>query len=142
MIIDIGKHVKCVFKNGAVVEGIVKEWASGQVKLESLNDQSIIIIIHPEEDIMLIKILPDISIEKVDEPPSLRNEIVSKLEEVRKEGNSELQGKNLKDLRKMVIAQEARIIANKIRTHFPSAYKPHKPDYSAQMDLLPRGRRK
>ena len=141
MIIDSGKHIKCVFKNGTVIEGIVKEWASGSVELESLNDQSLMIIMHPEEDIMLIKVMPEVPAEEpapAEESP-LKEEIIAKLEEAQKEEDPELQNKSLEELRKMVLTQERKILVNKIKTHFPSG--PQKSNYSSQMDVLPTGRR-
>lgn len=138
--IEIGKHIKCVFKNGTIIEGIVKDWSPGNVQIESLNDQSIMIIMHPDEDIMLIKVLPEQTAEEPKTGDALREEIAIKLKEAREE-NPELQEKPLKELRQLVITQEKQIIANKIKEHFPSAYKPHKPNYGSQMDLLPPGRR-
>lgn len=54
---EIGHHVKCVFRNGAVVEGMVEEWATDIAQLRSLDEKSILIIAKPAEDIMLIKIM-------------------------------------------------------------------------------------
>ena len=53
---DTGSHVKLILKNNTVVEGIVEEWFANYVKLKSLDGQSVMIIPHPNEDIMLIKI--------------------------------------------------------------------------------------
>jgi hypothetical protein len=141
MIVDAGKHVKCVFKNGTVIEGIVIDWLVGQVQLQSLNDESIMIITHPEEDIMLIKILADKPSEKI-ESSALQEEIKEKLEEAHSQEDSELQDKTITELKQLVRSQEKQIIANKIKEHFPSAYVPHKPNYGFQIDLLPRSRKK
>jgi hypothetical protein len=143
MIIDIGKHIRCVFKNGTVIEGIVKEWVIGSVQLQSLNDESIMIILHPEEDIMLIKVLADEPEEPAEEEkdaPPLKEEIVAKLEEIRTEEDTDLQGKSIAELKQLVKAQERQIIANKIKEHYPSAHAPHKPNYGSQVEFLPRGR--
>jgi len=141
MIIETGKHVKCVFKNGTVIEGIVIDWLAGQVQLRSLNDESMMIITHPEEDIMLIKVLTDKPAEKQeDNSPPLAEEIKEKLEEARSQEDPELQGKTIAELKQMVRAQERQMIANKIKHHFPSAYAPHKPNYGSQIDLIPRRR--
>lgn len=54
-----GQRVKCVFKNGMVVEGIVEQWEpTVTAVLKSLSDESILIIPRPLEDIMLIKVFP------------------------------------------------------------------------------------
>jgi predicted Holliday junction resolvase-like endonuclease len=143
MIIDTGKYIKCVFKNGTVIEGIVKQWTAGDVQLQSLQDQSIMIILHPEDDIMLIKIMPDISsatVEKTDQTSPLKEEIIAKLEEVQATAeNPELQKESLKDLRNMVVNQEKQIIANKIKEHFPTQSS-GKTNYNSQADTLFRGR--
>jgi len=54
--------------------------------------------------------------------------------------DQELQSKSITQLKQLVKIQEKKIIANKIREHFPSAYVPHKPNYISQIDLLPRGK--
>lgn len=144
MIIDTGKHIKCVFKNGTIIEGIVKEWTTGQVHLQSLNDESTMIILHPEDDIMLIKVLADKSEESTEEKgaPPLKEEIVAKLEEIRSEEDVDLQTKSIAELKQLVKTQEKQIITNKIKEHFPSAYVASKPNYSSQIDSLPRGKRR
>lgn len=141
MIVDEGKHIRCVFKNGTIIEGIVKEWTTGSVQLQSLNDESIMIILHPEEDIMLIKVLADKPEESGEEKDALplKEEIVAKLEEIRAEEDTDLQGKSIAELRQLVKTQEKQIIANKIKEHFPS-HTSRKSNYGSQVDLLPRGR--
>jgi len=52
------QHVRCIFRNGTLIEGIVKEWQPSGAQLQSLNDESILIIPHPDQDIILIKVLP------------------------------------------------------------------------------------
>lgn len=62
MIPQKGQRIKCVFKNGMVVEGIVEQWVqSVTAVLKSLSDESILIIPRPLEDIMLIKVFPALS---------------------------------------------------------------------------------
>lgn len=56
---ETGSHVKIILKNNTVVEGIVEEWFGNYVKLKSLDGKSAMIIPHPNEDIMLIKIFLD-----------------------------------------------------------------------------------
>lgn len=149
MIIPIGsgKHVKVVFKNGTVIEGIVKEWVSNYVELQSLNDESIMIIAQPEEDIMLIKVLPDKPAKNPEVNESAEKEqIRQKLKEVEEPPQTEeaavLQQKNIAELRRMVVEQDKKMIQRKVRDHFPSGYTPHKPDYGNQIDMIPPGARK
>jgi hypothetical protein len=59
MIPETGQHVKCLLRNGAIAEGIVEEWFGNYVKLISLDHGSVLIIHHPDQDIMLTKIVLD-----------------------------------------------------------------------------------
>ena len=64
--IDKDKHIKLVFKNGTVAEGIVQSWTKENATLQSIHDDSQIIVMHPEKDIQMIKIMPD----HVEDPPA------------------------------------------------------------------------
>lgn len=62
MIPKEGDHVKCVFRNGMVIEGIVEKWIpTVTAVLRSLEDNSTLIITKPTDDIMLTKIFPKLS---------------------------------------------------------------------------------
>lgn len=139
MLPDTGKHVRVVFRNGTVIDGIVKEWVSNYVQLESLTDQSMIIITHPEEDIMLIKILldPPAKSESVPEKQQIRKLADQLLEVPETEAQADLQQKSMAELKRMVVDQDRKMIQRKIREHFPSGYTPHKPDYGRQIDMIP-----
>lgn len=143
MIPQVGQHIKCIFRNGTIIEGLVENWGP-VAQLRSLSDQSLMIICHPAEDIMMIKIVPEPLEEQVKEclATPMREEIVEKLEEIRAETDTDLQSKSIVELRNLVGKQEREIISKKIKENFPSAYSPHKPSYGSQMDLLPRGRKR
>lgn len=49
-----GAHVKLLLIGGGYVEGIVEEWGT-TVKLKSIAEESILIIHHPERDIVVTK---------------------------------------------------------------------------------------
>lgn len=139
------KHVRVVFRNGTIIEGIVKEWVSNYVELRSLSDESIMIIAHPEEDIMLIKVLPD---KPVKEPKSAVEEMADKIRakaaEIvenppQTEEQAELQQKSIAELKRMVTEQDRKMIRKRIRDHYPSAYQPRKAGYGNQIDMIPPG---
>ena len=67
MIPQIGQHVKCVLRTGAMAEGIVKFWEN-TVQLQSLDGESILIIPHPADDIILIKVLLFDKEKKINKP--------------------------------------------------------------------------
>lgn len=135
---DKGQHVKCVFHNGTVVEGIVEDWSLAvayrsdgshvsNVVLRSLDDKSQLIIPHPETDIMLIKVmLEEASVEVEDKP---LNEATNELEEkfiAQAEATDphDIDGvKSLAQLRIDLNKQEREIIAAKLREHRPTPYK-------------------
>jgi hypothetical protein len=138
MIPQIGQHIKCFFRNGAVIEGIVESWDI-TATLRSFNDQSLLIIPHPKEDIMLIKILPlkeivktaDIEPLPVEGPQVIKN----KLQEVREIIEPELKNKSIKELQRLIIDQEKKIVEKKIKQHY-SGSSGSKTNYSSQIDFL------
>lgn len=141
-----GQHVKCILRNGAVAEGIVEEWYNNVVQLKSLDGESVLIITHPAEDIMLIKILldmPKIDLPLVDEvTDTISVETSSGYRHV-KEEISDLESKiqkandlpsddptrlkTLAQLRVMKAEQEKKIISEKVRNHYPNEVR--KVDY-------------
>ena len=142
MIPSPGQHVRVLFRNGVSMDGIVEEWYGNYAQLKSTTDESTIIITNPTQDIMVIKILPDEDSEEkepifIPDPPS------EELEQVEAELHNELdlRNKKLADLKIMANEAERQIIANKLKSHAPGGYVPHKPNYGSQIDLLPRGRK-
>lgn len=136
------QRVKCIFRNGTIVEGIVEEWGQ-EVHLVSLTDNSLMIICHPDEDIMMIKIMADEAEEIIEDKDNSENnstpiqdQIRTKIKEVIvPQEDPELQRLSITDLKRLADEQERQIIAKKIKQHFPSAYAPHKPNYGSQLDL-------
>src|SRR5260370_35287871 len=128
MIAQIGQHIKCIFRNGTIVEGIVKECLPNSVQLQSLSDQSLLIILHPEEDIMMIKIVvseaPAEEVYSEKEPAvevPIQEKIRAKLKEVEKPiENPELQAKTISELRQLPPGQDKQIITSKISKHYHS----------------------
>jgi hypothetical protein len=137
-----GQHVKCILRTGAMAEGIVEEWFNNVVQLRSLDGESILIIPHPNEDIMLIKIIAKMP--KIDLP--LINEVTDTTDVETSEGVRVVEheisvlerkfqeaknlstadpnkAKTLADLRIMMAEQEKKIISHKVRNHYPSETK-------------------
>jgi hypothetical protein len=125
MIPELGQHVKCFMRSTMVLEGIVEEWSADQVVLKSLeDDQSILIIHRPTDDIAITKIMTGQPQEKTElELPEIRQEIKAKLDEVLHpiSDDADLEKLNILQLRKLVIEQEKKIIAEKTKEHFGSA---------------------
>jgi hypothetical protein len=152
MISLTNQHVKCIFRNGTIVEGMVEEWVPGTVHLRSLSDQSLMIILHPDEDIMMIKVIPDPEEEIVvqdnaeDEIKSnsslgqVQEQIRSKLKEVEDNKDPELEKLSVAELKRLAAEQEKKIIVDKIKEHFPGGTS-RKANYASQLDFLPPGKR-
>lgn len=147
MSLDVGNHVKCVLQNGAVVEGIIEIWEENRVQLKSLDGKSILIISHPSRDIMLIKII--LEEEDYQLPPeqwdiderTSAQKVADKIRAKASVQKTELEEKfdeavevhdpnnpddrqSLAELRVELAKQERQIIAEKLREHRPSPYKP------------------
>lgn len=130
---QVGQHVKCILRNGAIAEGTVEEWFANTVQLRSLDGESILIITHPSEDIMLIKILLE-KTEEEDLVPALEEqqvELEKKFEEQREvtDPNDVTSIKSLAELRIEMAKQERRIIAEKLRDHRPGSTGARKVEY-------------
>lgn len=119
MMPQAGQQVKIIFRNGTVVEGVVNVWENNTVELKSLDDKSVLIISHPAEDIMMIKV----SLEH-EEPPFKM--VDKKINDAWKDAVDKTdhrdpeQIKTLAELRVELNKQEKEIIAKKLREHRPS----------------------
>lgn len=125
-----GTRVKVLLRNNTIVDGIVQEWGE-TIKLQSLNDQSYMIILHPKEDIILIKVFPENSSEEI---VTVSEEVQTELEqqfqqvlEQPSEDSSRL--KSLAELRELLVSQERQIIANKLKQHHIG--QPRKVEYGS-----------
>lgn len=130
MIPQNGQHVKCILRTGAMAEGIVQEWDNSIVQLLSLDGESVIIIPHPNEDIMLIKIVLDLIKNEEMEPKVARqiiNEVKTDLEQKFQETlnrpdpfNTD-HNRSLADLKIEMAKQDRKIIMEKLRDHHPGS---------------------
>lgn len=125
-----GQHVKIILRNGAMAEGTVLEWYANEVQLKSLDGESILIITHPTEDIMLIKVSVEqeksevekiadrIRAKKVDPQTDLEQQF-----EIAHQATDphDIDGvKSLAQLRIDLAKEERRIIAEKLKDHQPN----------------------
>lgn len=114
----INSHVKILLRNNTITEGIVQEW-SNIVKLQSLDDQSYMIIFHPEDDIILLKVFLDQApAEKVKIISKEQSELEEKFQRIVEQPSDDLnRHQNLAELRVQLAKQERQIIANKLKDH-------------------------
>lgn len=148
MIPPTDSHVKILLRNNTIVEGIVKEWYGNVVKLQSLDDKSYVIIPHPEEDIILIKVLegmPKIDLPLVDEVTDTTDTVTTEAVHMVEREKSQLESqfeeaqnlptddpdkaKTLAQLRILMAEQDKKIISQKVRNHYPSEAKKVKYGY-------------
>jgi hypothetical protein len=131
-----GQHVKCFMRSTMVLEGIVEEWTDARVVLKSLDEQSILIVHQPLEDIMLTKVVLEEPQEKsIEKPkpelPEIKRAVKDKLEEVLHPTNDEdLDKLNIQQLRQLVVEQEKKIISEKVKEHFGSPDRPRRSAYA------------
>lgn len=135
-------HVKVLFRNGTLIEGIVLEWYGNYAVLKSIVDESTMIITNPDEDIMLIKIIPPKDETKTipldgprspeevfRDPPKWAPPAGRNTEDKTPENNpfDVDRNKTLAELHAMKAQEERDIIAKKLRTHFPTTVR--RPEY-------------
>ena len=114
------QHVKCIFRNGTLVEGIVESWSDEEVILLSLDRQSMLILPKPNDDIMLIKIvLSDNSEElKLNKPKLPKTELQQALDIlVDKPTDTPGRIETLAELRIQLAEAEKAVITEKLQEH-------------------------
>jgi hypothetical protein len=123
---EAGQHVKIVFRNGTVTEGIVEEWFGNVAYLKALDSESKLIITNPEQDIMLIKVVIE-KAPKAEDPEDCPSEeeadaFASQFQEAAEthDPTNPDDRKTLAELRIEMAKQERKIIAEKLRHHRPS----------------------
>lgn len=117
MIPQKGQHIKCALRNNLIIDGIVESWSDAKSVLRSLDGTSVSIIQHSAQDIVVIKIILKESIQ-------IKSELESKFEEVYQQpSDDELRLKSMGELKTLMIKQEKKIIADKIKDHHVSDVK-------------------
>lgn len=122
------EHVKCFLRNSTVIEGIVISWSANEIQLQSLDQESILIIHNPAQDIVLTKVLlsdaPDQLPENLPAKPKF-SERTATLEEAFELLAAEepevdpmaLAAKSTAELKVELAIQERRILAKKLKNH-------------------------
>jgi hypothetical protein len=106
-----GQHVQCLLHGGGMVEGIVESWSETETVLRGLDRHSILIIHQTHETIALTKIL-------FPKPEVSKSTIKEQLERAQHPtGDPAIDAANVQQLRQMVIEQEKKIVADKIKEH-------------------------
>ena len=124
MIPPTNSHVKILLRNNTIIEGIVQEWYGNLVKLQSLDDKSYVIIPHPEQDIILIKVFldPNAKEENLESQEAESKEVKTELEQqfqqtLEQPSGDPLRDKSLAELKTLMAAQDRQIVANKLKNH-------------------------
>lgn len=141
MIPEKGQYVKCLLVNGTIIEGIVETWNMyaafsesankmiGVVELKSIDDKSIIIIRHPDENILVVKIsLEEVKVEAPrTQIQKIKDKIIrkSKTEQIFEQKVAEpsnpydaTRNKSLAELKIELAKQEKEIVASKLKDHY------------------------
>lgn len=106
-----GQQVKCVLRNNLIIDGIVESWTDNKSVLRAKDGSSVSVIQHTDQDVVIVKIL-------FKEPVQMKQDLEAQFEqEWEKPSEDELRLKNLADLKSMMIEQEKKIVANKLREH-------------------------
>jgi hypothetical protein len=117
----IGKHVQILLQNNMILEGTVIEWSPHQVVISSLDDESTSVILHPKEDIRVVKIIGKQNAESVQKPEATEKKKI-KLEQEFDEtyqmpSDNNLRLKKLAELKSELIEQEKLMIASRLKEH-------------------------
>lgn len=117
MIPELNQHIKCVFRNGTLIEGIVQVWSKDEAILTSLDGESKLIITNPTADIMLIKIVLKTAPKESSEKPKLNpTELEQKFEEARAQPSDDPNRvTTMAELKVQLAEAERQITANKLR---------------------------
>lgn len=123
--INPGQHVKILLCNNSLIEGFVEQWGK-EIQLKSLDGESLLIIHHPDRDIVLTKVVlvetkKPVSIKELVEQ---KTELQQNFEEVYQQPSGDnLRVKKLAELKIELAKQEKKIIAEKMKDHTISQVK-------------------
>jgi hypothetical protein len=118
---SIDQYVKCFLRSSMMLEGFVVEWSDAQVVLRSDNED-ILILHHPSEDIILTKILVSppqpITPETINETQQEIRQTLHQTLQPNAMEEPKLQQTRLQKLRQLAVQQDKEIIAQKTKEHF------------------------
>jgi hypothetical protein len=115
----INLHVKLLLNNNIMIEGIVQEWSNSSVKLLSIDNNSVSIITHPDEDIRVIKIINNLPKPNKNNIPELEKEIEATYDQP----SDDLRLKTLVELKQELFKKEKEIVENKLKNHNISEFR-------------------
>ena len=125
---EVGQHVKCILKNNTIVEGTIENWEPNEVVLLSLDGESKLIITHPADDIVLIKLFLSPQKNKIHTTSNPEiTELDRKFKELQESPGGvydDSRNKNLADLKIELHKQEREIIAKKLKNHYANQNAP------------------
>ena len=125
MKIAVGTYVICLLRNSIVAEGTVEEWSDDQCVLKSADKKNLIILPDPRQDIIMIKVILDES-KPIAKPPApvTKTQIANTIMSIRDQFNhishyppSDLRNQKLAQLKILLIEEEKKEIAEKLRNH-------------------------
>jgi hypothetical protein len=117
----INKHVQILLQNNMILEGIVKHWSPHQIVLISTDESSTSVLLHPKEDVRVVKVLhkeSDLLSQIPEKPEEVKTQLEKKFDETyQMPSEDELRLKTLADLKSELNRQEKIIIASKLKEH-------------------------
>lgn len=114
--IQAGQQVVVFFRTGIELIGTVDMWSDDKSILTV--DNNAYIIMKTAEDVMMVRIMQQNSIKPVEVAQEEMRELEEEFQEIYEEpSDNDLRLKKLADLKTMMIDQEKKIIAEKIRSH-------------------------
>lgn len=125
MIPEKGQYIKCIFRNNAIIEGIVESWSDQRSVLKTSDEENLLIIQRTADDVMIVKIV--LESQKV---KPIKNKIIAKSnlekefsEVYEQPSDNDLRTKRLAELKIMMAEQEKKIITEKLKDHHCSGIK-------------------
>lgn len=117
----VNKHVQILLQNNMILEGTVVEWSPHQVVISSLDDESTSVILHPKEDIRVVKIIGKQNtenVQKLEAPEKKKIKLEQKFDETyQMPSDNNLRLKKLAELKSELIEQEKLMIASRLKEH-------------------------
>jgi hypothetical protein len=140
MNLEPSQHVKCIFRNGTIVEGIIETWTKEEAILISLDGESKLIILRPTEDLIMIKLMLDAPVKEETKFEFPKTELEQKFNEILdKPTDTPGRLETLAELRVQLIEAEKQVVANELKNwNINSPYGVH---YASPMSTLVKHKR-
>lgn len=110
-LIQKGQYVRCVLKNNLLLEGIVESWSETISVIKSKDGLQSSIILNTLQDVMVVKIIHK-------HPIELKTELEQQfIDTTSAPSDDELRLKKMVELKALLVEQEKKIVAEKLRSH-------------------------